>query len=190
MSTVESPPLMTAAEFLALPENDGIDRWLIRGQLREREMTYRNRFHSRLTSRLSYLLESWLESQSMLGGEIAGGEAGFRLTRDPESVVGVDVAYVGPDVSGKPPSESTIFDGPPVLAVEILSPSDQAQDVDEKIEEYLRCGVKIVWIVDPRFQTITVYRPDAEPVLFNRTQTIAAEPHLPGFSVPVASIFG
>ena len=49
MATVTT--LMTAEELLALPE-DGTDRWLIAGELRERPMTKRNRFHSRATARV------------------------------------------------------------------------------------------------------------------------------------------
>ena len=44
--------LMTTEELLAIPE-DGTDRWLIAGELRERPMTRRNRFHSRVTFRVA-----------------------------------------------------------------------------------------------------------------------------------------
>ena len=51
---------MTTEEMLALPQN-GVERWLIRGELREVPMTVRNRRHSRLMARIAYLLESWLD---------------------------------------------------------------------------------------------------------------------------------
>jgi hypothetical protein len=62
MSAAVSPPekrTMTAEEFLALPE-DGIDRELIRGELRERGMTYRNRFHSKVEANIVFELKLWL----------------------------------------------------------------------------------------------------------------------------------
>ena len=46
MSTATAPALVTAEELLAMPEN-GVDRWLIRGKVKEKPMTVRNRFHSR-----------------------------------------------------------------------------------------------------------------------------------------------
>ena len=49
--------------------------------------------------------------------------------------------------------------------------------------------MKLVWIVDPTFRTITIYRADAEPEVFNTTQGISADPHLPGFNVAVADVF-
>jgi Uma2 family endonuclease len=103
--------------------------------------------------------------------------------------VGIDVAYFGPDVVQIQSHGSTLMDGPPILAVEILSPSDKNEDIDDKVDEYLAAGVKIVWIVDPHFETITVIRPDAPPRAFNVMESIDAEPHLPGFSTPVAKIF-
>jgi Uma2 family endonuclease len=44
-------------------------------------------------------------------------------------------------------------------------------------------------VIDPCFRTITVYRADAKPQLFNDSQELSAEPHLPGFRVPVAEVF-
>jgi Uma2 family endonuclease len=85
--------------------------------------------------------------------------------------------------------ETTMVDGAPVVAVEILSPSDKQEEIDEKVSEYLTCGVAQVWVVNPRFRTISVFRPDAEPVLFNVDQALTAEPHLPGFSLPLAKLF-
>jgi Uma2 family endonuclease len=103
--------------------------------------------------------------------------------------VGIDVAYVSHEIVANTPETSPFFEGPPILAVEILSPSDAQEDIDEKVDLYLATGVKIIWVVNPRFRTINVYRPDAEPELFNELQEITAEPHLPGFRVAVAEIF-
>jgi Uma2 family endonuclease len=120
---------------------------------------------------------------------VATGEAGFVLCRDPETLVGVDVAYVAPDVIARTAPDAAYYEGPPTLAVEVLSPSDLVGGVDGKVRLYLEHGVAVIWVVSPTFRTITVYRPDALPVLFNAEQEIAAEPHLPGFRVRVATLF-
>lgn len=186
MTAIATSPLITLQEFEAMPEDPTIDRWLVRGQMRERAIAKRNRWLSRTMIRIGFLLEQWFEAHADIGGEVSGGEAGFILSDDPVSVVGIDVADVAAIFTG----ESTRHEGPPVLAVEILSRNDRQGDLQEKITEYWRCSVKSVWVVDPRFQTVTVFRPDAEPELFNRWHTIAAEPHLPGFSTTVERIFG
>lgn len=53
---------------------------------------------------------------------------------------------------------------PPLLVVEILSPTQGHQEVTEKVEAYLAHGVKSCWVVSPQARTVTVYLPDGEPV--------------------------
>ncbi len=180
--------ILTTEEMLALPGN-GVDRELIRGELREKPMTMRNRTHSRVEALIAKVLGFWSDSRSKPRGEVVSGEAGFRLRRNPDTSVGIDVAYVSPEIAARDP-EKPFFEGPPVLAVEVLSPSDSQQDIDEKIELYLQNGVKIVWVVNPRLKTVLVLRPDARPAVFAEGQTLDAEPHLPGFRTEVDKFFG
>jgi Uma2 family endonuclease len=190
MTTLATPKLMTLEEFLALPE-DGIERDLIRGRLREwgKRMTRRNRWHTRVEARLSHLLWVWLERQPEPRGLIHAGEVGCILRRDPDSTVGIDVVYVSAEVAARNPDDTTQIDGVPVLAVEILSPNDTEKETNDKIDLFLEVGVNLVWVVDPRFRTIDIYRPGAEPERFNVNQELSGEPHLPGFRVPVAQVF-
>src|SRR6476661_5996804 len=87
--TVASPTLMTTEEFLALPD-DGVERWLIRGQLREqgKRMTVRNRDHSEIMALVSMFLGVWRAGLPEPRGVVVCGEAGARLR--PDSIVGID----------------------------------------------------------------------------------------------------
>ncbi len=184
---------MTMEEFLALPD-DGIERDLIRGRLRvwseESGVTRRNFSHSRTLMKIGYVLQRWLDGRPQPRGEVVGGEAGFRLLREPVTTVGVDVAYISAEQAAATPKNARLIEGSPVLAVEVLSPSDKHEDVAEKIEQYLLAGTALVWLVDPVFGTVTVHRGDAQPQLFNTDDELTAEPHLPGFRILVAEIFG
>ena len=187
-----TPRLMTAEELLALPE-DGTERELIRGVViatpAEDAMTIRNKRHGFSEGMIAYFLNAWRLANPQAAGIVVTGETGFRLRRDPDTVVGVDVAYVSRELMGTPADETNLFEGPPILAVEVLSPSDKKGKVDDKISEYLSAGVSIVWIVDPRFRTVTIYRPDAVPVMVGSDGHLTAEPHLPGLRIPVTEIF-
>ena len=186
----ESPPkLMTTDELLAMPD-DGIERWLIRGELREGGVTRRNYRHSSYTSEFVYGLLRWVKANPQVGGRVVCGEAGFKLTEAPDSTCGIDIAYIDKALAAATPEGAALVRGAPVLAIEILSPSDKVEHIQEKIDEYLAAGVKVVWIVEPVHKTVTVYRPDAEPELFSLSDTITAEPHLPGFAAKVAELFG
>lgn len=180
---------MTSDDLFALPDSKKVYRWLFRGELRERRMTKRNPNHSGATANITTLLNMWLWQQPKPRGKVYDGEAYFRLRTDPETNVGIDVALAPADLVAKVTKKSSFLDGPPVLAVEVLSPNDKARDLDEAIEEYMACGVKVMWLVDPVDQTVTVYRPGAAPVTFNNTQELAGDPELAGFRVPVAAIF-
>ena len=180
--------LITTEELLTMPE-DGVDRELIRGQLREKPTTRRNLLHSEVNITIGYLLKLWVKRQPQPRGRVLGGEAGFRIRKDPDTTVGIDVAYISAELAANTPLKAKLVDGIPTIAVEILSPSDQHEEVAEKVQEYLDVGVPLVWVIDPIFRTVEVHRPGMEPEQFNTRQELTAEPHLPGFRVAVAEIF-
>jgi Uma2 family endonuclease len=186
MATATTP--MTTEELLALPE-EGMERWLIEGELRERPMTVRNRFHSRAMIRVGKFLDNWLDEQPTPRGQVLGGEVGVRLRHDPDTTVGVDVVYVSAEVVVHQTEETTLIDGVPTLAVEILSPNDTVEEIHEKVALYQASGVPLIWIINPYDRTVKVYRQSAEPESFNARQELSCEPHLPGFRVPVARLF-
>jgi Uma2 family endonuclease len=195
MPATAPPRLMTTEELLAMPD-DGVERWLIRGQLREarpdregNRVTVRNRDHSAIMAAVSAALFAWWRGQPEPRGLVVCGEAGVRLRQTQESTVGIDVAYIGPEVAARRTADTSLIDGSPVLAVEILSPSDAQEDIDEKIDEYLAAGVRLVWVIDPHDRTVTIYRPGQEPEFVNVRQELSADAELPGFRVPVAQLF-
>lgn len=179
---------MTIEEFLALPD-DGIERDLIRGEVRVKGTTYRNRLHAKVVVRIGHQLLLWLEAQSIRLGDVFSGDGGCILPNEEQTVVGIDVAFFSRATLDQQTDATSMIAGAPVLAVEVLSPSDKQEAIIEKIDLYLAAGTALVWIVEPRFHTVTVYRPDAAPQLFNETQELTAGPHLPGFAVNVGKFF-
>ena len=188
MTTATAKKRMTVDEFLALPD-DGVRRWLIDGEVREYGMTVRNRDHSRVMMRVGHRLTTWLDTQPLPCGEIVGGEAGFILPGDAGQVVGIDVAYITAELAAKKPTDTTLFEGVPVLAVEVLSPSDTRDYIGDRVALLLNAGVKVVWIVAPDDETVRVHRKGRGGKTFDNDEELTTEPELPGFRVPVASLF-
>ena len=182
------PSLMTAEQLRSMPE-DGVDRELYFGQLREKPMTRRNPRHCLVTTKLAKLLDLWLDQQARPRGEVLTGEAGFRLRKNPDVAVGIDLAYISHDLASQTPEDAWLIDGLPILGVEILCPSDTHEAVLEKLRTYLKVGVPLVWLVDPDVRTVTVHRAGTEPEMFNVKQELSGEPELPGFHIAVAEIF-
>jgi len=186
MST--ATPLMTAEEMLALPDN-GMERDLIEGHLRERPVTIRGWRHAEATIACGCLLRNWLKQQPPPRGKVIGGDAGIRLTSDPDTTVGIDVAYIPSNLIPSASQGTLLINGVPILAAEVLSPSDTHEAITEKIELYLRVGIRQVWIIDPDLRTVTVHRPEAEPTFFSAKQELSGGPELPGFRMQVAELF-
>jgi len=189
MSTNLATPLMSTDEFLQLADEEGVTRELIDGVLVDRPMTTRNPRHCRTMTRIGKLLDNWLDSQPQIIGVVGSGEVRCRLATDPDLIVGIDVVYYEGAEAVRQCEEEAFFDGPPVVAVEVLSPSDTHEDIVEKIHRCLSNGTKQVWIADPDLRTITIHRPDADAVLYNARQELHGEPELPGFSARVIDLF-
>ena len=122
-------------------------------------------------------------------GEVHAGEVGCILRRDPDTTVGIDVAYFSAEVMARQTDGTTLVEGAPQLAVEVLSPSDKTEEIRDKVLEYLAAGVELVWVVDPYFHTVTVHRPSAPPEMFNNEETLTGGATLPGLEIAVAELF-
>jgi Uma2 family endonuclease len=81
------------------------------------------------------------------------------------------------------------FQGPPDLAVEVMSPSDRAGEVLAKVQDWLAAGCRAVWVVDPTSQTVSAYRGSHETALLTVADALTDDDILPGFRLPVAEIF-
>jgi len=134
-------------------------------------------------------LDQWLRQQPEPRGKVYTGDVTFKLRPDSSTLVGIDVAYVSADLRARTPKKRRLIEGVPILGVEILSPSDVHSDLTEKVQEYLDAGVAVVWLVDPDFEVVGVFRPGQEPQFVNRSAKLGGEPELPGFRAAVAELF-
>jgi Uma2 family endonuclease len=77
----------------------------------------------------------------------------------------------------------------PDLAVEVLSPSNTAKEMERKLHDYFEAGVKLVWYVDPVPRTIHVFTAPEESQLLREDETLRAGAVLPGFTLPLKELF-
>ena len=78
---------------------------------------------------------------------------------------------------------------PPDLAVEVMSPNDLAEDIAEKVDEYLKNNFAVVWVVQPRTRTVTIYRADGSVSSLHEQDEITGESFLPTFKCKVGDFF-
>jgi len=137
--------------------------------------------HADITLALGSLLRAHVVA-NRLGKVLA--EAGFVLSRDPDTVRAPDVAVVR---AGRRVTKRYI-EGAPDLAVEVRSPDDRPGALAEKVADWLAAGCAAVWVVDPGPRTVTVHERGGSRVL-TEGDVLRGDPVVPGFETPVAGIF-
>ncbi len=78
---------------------------------------------------------------------------------------------------------------PPDLAVEILSESDRVRSLKRKIREYFTNGTKLVWVINPKAATVTVYTSEVASTTLTVCDTLDGGGVLPGLSIPLKRLF-
>jgi Uma2 family endonuclease len=121
-------------------------------------------------------------------GYACGNSAGLILERDPDTVRGPDV-FLCDQARRYDDLSPRYSDRLPTLAVEVLSPNDKWAKVTRRITEFLRRGIAVIWLVDPEGQSVTVYRLNQLPQVFEGADELTGEPELPEFRCRVADFF-
>ncbi len=180
----QAPPRRTKVtldEFKRL-QHDGYKAELVNGEV---QMTPTGLRHERIGVKLITALERFLQTQSL--GHVYGSSAGYKLPSG--DVRSPDASFVALTrlPGGQDPDDYAEF--PPDLAVEILSPHDRARDLNDKLAEYFDFGVRMVWVIDPKRQTVTVHRSWADAHTLRADETLDGGGVLPGFACRVGEIF-
>ena len=184
---VPNVPPMTDDDLLALPD----DEWqyeLVEGRLVR--MPPSGRRATRMGRRLAARLGDFVDLHGL--GEVSGADGGYRLA--PGTDLAPDVGYVRAE--RLPPLDSPDSDklipGAPDLAVEIASPNQFRPGMGAKARRYLDAGTRLVWVVWPSRHEVDVWQPgDTQPsATLNTADTLDGLAVVPGFTLPVADLFG
>lgn len=156
---------------------------MVYGEMRERTMP--NPQHGRIQAKIAIKLGLYLE-QHEIG--VVYKETNFEfakgLTRVP------DIAFISfENFPNEGEEKGSRWHIPPDLAIEVISPSDIYEDVQEKIIEYFTFGVKQVWIVSPESKTLTIYHSLKKTTIFTKEDEVVCEDILPDFRLHLSEIF-
>jgi Uma2 family endonuclease len=78
---------------------------------------------------------------------------------------------------------------PPDLAVEVISPNETAYELEDKLEDYQKVGVRLIWVINPKTRTVRVHRGDGSVSYLHEDEELSGEDVVPGFRCPVRAIF-
>ena len=157
---------------------------LIRGELMM--MAPAGPRHGKFAARLVLAIGNHVEAHDL--GEVYTAEPGFQLEADPLTIRAPDVAFV--QRSRIPEGEPAGFwPLAPDLVVEIISPSETARDIHEKVDDYLRAGTRLIWLVYPDNNTVMEYRAPEQARVLAINEDLEGEDVLPGFRYPLKQLF-
>ena len=143
--------------------------------------------HGRIESNFGEAISSFARARNL--GKVFVGEVGIFTRRGPDTVRGADVAYLSNERYERLRSKQGFLDVAPDLVVEVLSPHDSAAGLTQKLREYFAIGVRLVWVADPDARAVLAYRSLTDVREIRETDRLTGDDVLPGFEVPVASLF-
>lgn len=77
----------------------------------------------------------------------------------------------------------------PDFVIELLSPTDDLLELQQKMMEYMQCGVKLGWLINPEDKQVEIYRCDRDKEILDNPQSLSGENVLPKLTLDLAEIF-
>jgi Uma2 family endonuclease len=175
--------MYTVEQYAQLPD-DGYRAELVRGMLvREPQPAYG---HGRVQAELIHRIKLFLEQSNL--PLVCVGPVGSILARNPDTVRGPDAAVIRGE--RLPPGNRVGFlDGAPDLAIEIVSPSNTAAQIREKVTDYLAAGATCVWVIDARRRTAVMHSSRGVALPLGERDELSCENVLPGFRLKLTELF-
>ena len=177
-------PLLTADDLAKKP-NDDARYELVKGVLRK--MPPAGFEHGICAAEIGSKLNVYVKTHKL--GYVCGAETGFKITQNPDTVRAPDAAFVCQASIERQGIVRGYWEGAPDLAIEVISPGDTYAEVTEKVEEWLTAGCRMVWVINPRRETVEVYRPNVDFIILRRTDTLDGGDVVEGFQCQVQDIF-
>ena len=126
-------------------------------------------------------------------GRVFAAETGFIIRRDPDTVRAPDAAYISQDRMSADEIPDSYIDLIPDLVAEVVSPNDRRREVQEKVEEWLNIGVRLVWVsytaLYPATRSAIVYRSLSDVSNLTADDCLDGKDVVPGFNCRVGDLF-
>jgi Uma2 family endonuclease len=184
MNTVTTAPRYAPEDLLTMPDGDRYE--LVNDQLVERTMST---WASYVAGELHGILRDFCRSQPV-GWPFPEGTSYRCFPDTPRLVRRADVSLFRLDrLNATQVREEGHLTVPPDLAAEVLSPNDNAYEVDRKVQAFLAAGTRLVWVINPDVRTVAVHRRQSQGTILRESDDLSGEDVLPGFRCRVSDLF-
>ena len=181
---IVAPKIWTDEEFMALPD-DGHHYEIINGELID--MGNSGALHGYVCSTLMILLGGYVRQHNL--GAMLDSSTAFKMKNGNKR--SPDIAFFAKErLQGMAVLPSGYLEGAPDLAVEVLSPGNTVEEIDDKLTEYFENGSRLVWVINPTQHYVLVYRSAQEPDrLLKGKDSLDGEEVIPSFTLAIADLF-
>ena len=182
-------PTLLTAEDLWKQTDDGYRYELVKGVIHR--MPPAGFEHGIRAIKIGKHLDVYVEKHKL--GYVCCAETGFKISQNPDTVRAPDAAFVRQAAIDEKGIPKGYWEGAPDLAVEVISPSDTytaiAVKIDEKVDEWLDAGCAMVWVINPRRETVAVYRSPEDMTVLHGDDILEGEDVIEGFQCQVRDLF-
>ena len=183
MSTVNTRTIWTPDDLARLPDERDFE--LIDGRLVERNM---GALAVWIENVLANLLTTYCQ-QHDLGWVFSSGMGFYCFPDRPNTVRRPDVSFVSRERLDPKTLGRGYIQLVPDLVVEVISPTDNVYELDEKIADFLQAGAKLAWVIHPEQRFVRVYHPNRREIHLLEDDELNGEAVIPGFLCRVSSLF-
>ncbi len=136
---------------------------------------------------LIYQVQAWNRQRKL--GKVFDSSTGFKLangaTRSP------DVSWIEQSrwdsLSAKQKRGFAPID--PDFVIELMSPTDNLLELQQKMKEYMDCRIKLGWLINPDEKQVEIYRQGQDKEVLNNPSNLSGEDVLSGFVLDLTEIF-
>jgi Uma2 family endonuclease len=172
----------TPEDLLAMPDEKSYE--LVDGRLVERNMRAES---SEVGGNLHARLHLFCRDHDL--GKVWPADNGFQcFPHAPGLVRRPDVSFIKKGRLPGDVSPKGWIRIPPDLAVEVVSPSDTIEEFEEKLDDYHKAGVPLVWVIYPERRKARIFRVDGPPGVLGEGDELSGEDVIPGFRCPLREI--
>lgn len=170
---------MTEQDFMCLPD-DGRKYDLVDGEPKEVPAGFE---HDVIGINLAMRIGPYARGR----GVLAGSQAGFRMVNG--NIRCPDLSFTARErLPGGRPNRG-FGDVAPDLCIEIISPSEERAEMQDKVEEYFGAGAQQVWQLFPDEMRVRIFLSPGDFTDYFEEEEISAEDLLPGFICRVSEFF-
>jgi Uma2 family endonuclease len=180
----EQPWHLSADEFALLP-SETLRLELMRGELVAMSPTRAD--HGIVAGNVFGLVGHYIVEHDL---GVTYAATGFYIERNPDTVLAPDLTFIEATRVTMEDVAPWWVPKVPDLVVEISGRGDREPHIEEKARIWLDAGVRLVWVVYPPRREVVIHRPGRSPAVLAISDTISGEDVVPGFTCPVAQVFG